>query len=252
MNRYLRELSRIEFTVTLACTGKCRHCSEGDHIGRKEHIDADTAVSAVRKICAHYRIESLMTFGGEPLLYPDIVCAIHGAASEIGIPKRQLITNGFFTKDDERIAEVVRGLADSGVNDLLLSADAFHQETIPLAPVKRFAECAVKAGIPVRLSPAWLVSREDDNPYNIRTREVLREFAAFDIPVGDGNIIFPSGNALRYLREYFGADVTVSSPYDEDPGNVRTISFSPDGEVLGKNVYVTDILDIIREYSPGQ
>ena len=60
----------------------------------------------------------------------------------------ELITNGFFTKDKDRINEVVKQLADSGVNSILLSVDAFHQETIPLEPVKCFAEC-VKAPLEI-------------------------------------------------------------------------------------------------------
>ena len=58
----------------------------------------------------------------------------------MGIEKKQLITNGFFSKKRERIEEVVTMLEKSGVNSLLLSVDAFHQETIPLDPVKYFAE----------------------------------------------------------------------------------------------------------------
>lgn len=250
MNEYLKNLNRIEFTVTMACTGRCRHCSEGDHDNNTEHIDAEIAAEAVRKICGNYAIQSLMTFGGEPLLVPDVVCRIQRTAAELGIGRRQLITNGFFSKKRERIEEVAGAVAESGANDLLLSADAFHQESIPLEPVLYFAECAVKCGIPVRLSPAWLVSREDSNPYNIRTREIIREFEPLQIPVGDGNVIFPSGNALKYLREYFDDHTAEYSPYDEDPRDVRTVSFSPNGDVLNGNVYKTDILEIMRTYRP--
>ena len=250
MNEYLKNLDRIEFVVTLACTGSCRHCQNGDTSGCTGHIDAETAAKAVKEICEHYRIRSLMTFGGEPLLYPDTVCRIQEAAALLEIPVRQVITNGFFSKDPERIEAVVRDLAESGVNDLLLSADAFHQETIPLEPVRYFAECALKEGIPVRLNPVWLVSPEDDNPYNIRTREVLRAFEDLEIPVNAGDTVFPMGNALKYLKEYFGEDVSESSPYDEDPEDVRTVSFLPDGDVLNGNVYETDILEIIRAYRP--
>ena len=250
MNEYLKNLDRIEFIVTLACTGRCRHCSEGDHINYTDHIDPQSAVDSVRKICSQYNIRSLMTFGGEPLLYPETVCRIHKTAAELKIPRRQLITNGYFSKKAEKIEKVAAELAKSGINDLLLSADAFHQETIPLDPVRYFAECAVRSGIPVRLSPAWLVSREDQNPYNIRTREILREFESLKISVGPGNVIFPAGNALKYLREYFDGNVEESSPYEEDPRDIRSISFSPNGDVLNGNVYETDILEIIRTYQP--
>ena len=250
MNEYLKHLNRIEFVVTLACTGRCKHCQNGDPVPGSEHIDAAVAERAIRAICGQYRIESLMTFGGEPLLYPDVVCAIHRTAAEQGIGERQVITNGFFSKKPERIEAVARALADSGVNDLLLSADAFHQESIPLEPVLCFAECAVKAGLPIRLQPSWLVSPEDRNPYNLRTEEILRAFASLPIPVVPGNVIFPSGNALKYLREYFDEDVAESSPYDEDPRDIRAISFSANGDVLNGNVYKTDILEILRTYRP--
>lgn len=214
MNEYVKNLNRREFVVTMACTGKCRHCSEVDHTNCTGHIDADIA------------------------------------ATEMGIPKRSLITNGFFTKDQNKIKEVVQNLEDSGVCKILLSVDAFHQETIPLEPVKYFAECVVKSKIGIKLSPAWLVSEDDNNPYNVRTREIIKEFDYLNIPIGLGNVIFPSGNALKYLGEYFRDDVTYSCPYDEDPRDIKTIGFSPNGDVLDGNVYQKGILDILNEYQP--
>ena len=250
INQYLKNLHRIEFIVTLACTGRCRHCQNGDPADRSKHIDADTAADAVRRVCEYYDIDTVMTFGGEPLLYPDTVCAIHRAAAESGVGKRQVITNGYFSNDPERIGKVAADLADSGVNDLLLSVDAFHQETIPLGVVKLFAERAGKARSPGRLQPAWLVGAEDENPYNIKTKRIIREFGYLSIPTGSGNVIFPSGNALRYLSGYFDENAAGSSPYEEDPADVRSLSFSDNGGVLDGNVYDTDIIDIIRAYKP--
>ncbi len=250
MNKYVNNLNRIEFVVTMACTGKCKHCSEGKHINCNGHIDTDLAVKSIRDVCGKYKIESLMTFGGEPLIYPEVVCAIHKVATEMGIEKRQLITNGFFSNKKERIEEVVQKLEESGVERMLLSVDAFHQETIPLEPVKYFAECVEKTKIHIKLSPAWLVSEDDGNPYNLRTREVLKEFENLNISVGSGNVIFPSGNALKYLGEYFDEGLAYSSPYDEDPRDIKAISFSPNGDVLNGNVHEKGILDILEAYQP--
>ncbi|MBQ7915623.1 MAG: radical SAM protein [Firmicutes bacterium] len=252
MNPYTQNLNRIEFVITLACTGRCKHCSEGDHIGCHEHIDTAAAVQLVRDVTSNYPIRSLMTFGGEPLLHPDTVCSIHQAAKEAGIPKRQLITNGFFSKDPAKIQAVAQQLADSGVNDLLLSVDAFHQETIPLEPVKTFAMAVKNAGIPLRIQPAWLVSPEDPNPYNQETIRLLKEFEQLSIAASDGNIIFPSGNAVKYLSEYFTDDNTPMDPYVEDPTDVRTLSVGPNGDVdlLGGNIYHTHIEEMIKNYIP--
>ena len=249
MNQYLKNLNKIEFVVTYACTGRCKHCSEGEHTSCGERIDPNIAADAVRKIAAEYEIQTVMTFGGEPLLYTDAVYAIMKTAKELNVPRRQVITNGYFSKNADKIREVAARLAACGVNDLLLSVDAFHQETIPLDVVKRFAAEAKKNGVPLRLSPAWLVSATDDNPYNVKTREILDGFADMEIPVGAGNVIFPEGNALEYLAEYFTGDLP-ENPYADDPRDVRCVSFEPNGNVLGGNVYERDIMDIIKDYAP--
>ncbi len=235
--------------MTYACTGRCKHCSEGDHTSCGERIDPQIAADAVRKIAAKYDIKTVMTFGGEPLLHTDAVYAIMTAAKELNIPKRQIITNGYFSKNADRIREVAERLAACGVNDLLLSVDAFHQETIPLDVVKRFASEAKACGIPIRLQPAWLVSATNDNPYNRKTREIFDSFADMDITANEGNIVFPEGNALKYLAEYF-TDELPENPYVEDPCDVRCVSFSPNGDVLGGNVYRKDIMEILEDYNP--
>jgi len=249
MNQYFKNLNKIEFVITYACTGRCKHCSEGDHTSCGERIDPGIAADTVQKIGSEYDIKTVMTFGGEPLLYADAVYEIMNAAKELNIPKRQVITNGFFSNNDDKIRKVAECLAECGVNDLLLSVDAFHQETIPLETVKAFATEAKKNGIPIRLQPAWLVSATDDNPYNRKTREILDNFADMGISANEGNIIFPEGNALKYLGEYF-TDERPENPYAEDPCDVHCLSFEPNGNVLGGNVYEKDIMEIIRDHAP--
>ena len=212
-----------------------------------ERIDPVIAADAVRKIAGKYDIQTVMAFGGEPLLYTDAVYAVMIAAREMNAPKRQIITNGYFSKNDDTVHKVAKHLVQCGVNDLLLSVDAFHQETIPLDAVMKFASAAKQCGIPIRLQPAWLVSPTDDNPYNRKTREILGRFAELNIPVSDGNVIYPEGNALKFLAEYF-TDKLPENPYVEDPRDVRCVSFSPNGDVLDDNVYRRDIMKIIKDY----
>ena len=250
-NQYLENLDKIEFVVTYACTGRCKHCSEGSHAAHGEHIDSCLAADAVRKIAAEYSVKTVMTFGGEPLLYPDAVYDVMSTATELGIEVRQVITNGYFSASDEKIREVASRLYECGVNDLLVSVDAFHQETIPLDTVRRFLSKATAFGIPTRLQPAWLVSTDDVNPYNLKTREILESLADLKIPVGTGNVIFAEGNAKKYLAEYFVGEA-VQNPYVDDPRDVRCASFSPNGDVLGSNVYRQDITEILEKYTPEE
>ncbi len=250
MNPYVQHLDRIEFVITLDCTGHCKHCSEGEHGMGGGYLDGDAAARAVYSLCGQFQIDSLMTFGGEPLLYFEEVCEIHSAAKEMKIPKRQIITNGFFSKEKERIHHIVTKLAESGVNQVLLSADAFHQETIPLEPVKLFAKAVRDIGIHICLNPAWLVDNEDPNPYNIRTREILDELRVIGLEECSGNIIFPEGNALKYLGKYFDEKKEYTSPYTENPRDIHAICVNPNGDVLGGNIYKNDILEILQNYTP--
>jgi hypothetical protein len=251
VNPFLQNLNRLEFLLTFACTGQCKHCSEGDHDTTGAHINGGVAADMVRKAAEKYRIESLMTFGGEPLLYPDEVCKIHAAAREAGVVRRQLITNGFFARSDEKIRRVAQALAKSGVTDILLSVDAFHQETIPLGPVMAFAKTVQALNFPrFRVHPAWLVGEDADNPYNSQTRKILARFNALGISSSRGNVIFPSGNALKYLREYFDLSIPHTSEYAQDPHDIEAICVIPNGDLLGGNMYETDILEILANYDP--
>ena len=173
INPYLKNLDKIEFVITDSCTGNCIHCSQGQHPGMSESINAEIACECVEKICSVYDIKTVMTFGGEPLLYPETVFSIMKTAKRVGVAKRQVITNGYFSENPEEIQNVARLLSECGVNEMLLSVDAFHQKTIPLDVVKMFAKELKSAGVPVKLQPAWLVSSNDDNPYNVKTKEKL-------------------------------------------------------------------------------
>ncbi len=68
------DLNRIEFVITNACIGKCKHCSAGEHISSGGVVNADAAINAIKWLAERFKIKSVMTFGGEPLLYAETVC----------------------------------------------------------------------------------------------------------------------------------------------------------------------------------
>ena len=249
MNKYTKNINRIEFVITNSCTGKCKHCSQGEHVSN-EHIDTKLAVQTIHDICNDYKIDSLMTFGGEPLLYPETVFEIHSAAKECGIKYRELITNGYFSKKIDRIQQVAEMLAKSGTNIIKLSVDSFHQESIPLEIVMEFAKEILKTGVSIQTHPAWLISPNENNHFNNETKKILAEFNKIGIDQSDGNIIFASGNALKYFGEYFIDNKEIKNPYLENKKDIKTISFSANGNVLNGNIYKNIITDIINNYEP--
>ena len=146
--------------------------------------------------------------------------------------------------------EVAEMLSECGVNDILLSVDAFHQETIPLDYVKIFAENVVNNNLQIRVHPAWLVSPDVNNIYNNITKDLLKEFTGMGINISNGNIIFPSGNAIKYFPEYFDLGKTEQNPYWEDPTDIKAICFSANGDILGSNIYKQNINEILSSYNP--
>ncbi len=248
-NPYLKSLGKIEFVVTNACTGRCKHCQCGTPSERIFKLDAKASADAVRKICKEYDIKTVMAFGGEPLLNPECVYEVMRVATELGVAKRQVITNGYFSKNRDEIRNYAKSLSECGVNDLLLSVDVFHQETIPIDTVMLFAKAAMECGLPLRLQPAWLVSRESENPYNERTREILSAFLDLGIPASEGNVVFPEGNAKVFLSEYF-ENFSPENPYTVDPCDVKCLSIDADGGLLDGNIYSCDVTKILDGYSP--
>ena len=263
MNPIQVDIKRIEFVITNSCSGNCKHCSAITGDAANGSVDAAAAIRAITQLTSRYSVESIMTFGGEPLLYSDTTCQIHKTAYDCEIPVRQIITNGFFSHDTQKIEDVAAALCASGVNNILLSVDAFHQETIPLEPVITFAKALLNNGTPkLRVHPAWVIDEKAENLYNEETRKLLKLFSDIGIDVSDGNNIFPAGNALKYLSEYFPRPETIDlslpcgqMPYTGRLDEVECVSINPKGDlelcsiVIG-NIYENDALTILDSYAP--
>jgi MoaA/NifB/PqqE/SkfB family radical SAM enzyme len=262
-NRYL-EPRRIEFLVTYLCNGRCRHCyAPKQEYGYPRHVDVSLAVDIVRKVSRNFDVDSVMTFGGEPMLFPEVVYSIHREVTKQGVPQRELITNGYWSKSIWETREIAHELDESGVNQIYFSVDAFHQEHIPIGKVRVAIESCLETGIEyLALNPCWLVSEEEDNEYNRETRSIIEELGELPVRVSEGNIVEPAGLALVNLKEFLPQREKVPSgtcgdvPYTEPLNKVSCISVEPDGRVaVCKEFYLGDaskseILRLIEGYDP--
>jgi MoaA/NifB/PqqE/SkfB family radical SAM enzyme len=217
----------------------------------------------VRKVNKIYGVESVMTFGGEPLLFPDVVCSIHKTALESEIPRREVITNSYWSNDVKKIKRIAEKLAESGVNDVHVSVDAFHQEHISLNIVRKAVESCLEAGIKdITWNPCWVISEDDDNRYNRITKSILEELEDLPVRVSKGNILEPDGLALVNLKEFLPKRQKMPTgkcgdiPYTESLDHVTSISVEPDGKIAVCNDFhignasKTDIIDLLENYNP--
>lgn len=258
-------VNRIEFIVTYRCNSHCKHCQIGQdkRASNTVTIDAGLAVQIIRGVAQAYSPCSIMTFGGEPLLFPDIVCAIHEAARVNGIGKREVITNAGWPREEAKFRTAAFKLADSGVNEIYISVDSFHQEYIPLSIVERNVQSLVDAGIGrLMWNPCWVVSKEHNNPWNRRTKSILQALARLPVAESDGNIVQPEGNARIWLRDFMPCRTPIPTgscgdmPYTERLEQVSSISVEPDGSIAVCDEFVIgnaiqrDVAEMLRSYDP--
>lgn len=263
MNRSIN-LNRLEYIITYQCSSKCIHCFITDEVRRyPKHIDADLAVQILREIGQTYALDSVMTFGGEPLLYPEVVCAIHQEATRLNIPARQVITNGYWSKDRQKTRSIARAVARAGVNTIAFSVDTFHQKHVSLEQVTLAVTALLEAGIrDIAWNPCWLVSENDDNKYNLKTRAILEKLSELPIRVSSGNVVEPKGKALTELGIYFQKtfEWSITScqdmPYTNKLDDIRSICVEPNGDIpacpafmLG-NAIQQSVLEILEDYNP--
>jgi hypothetical protein len=266
VNRFL-VVDRVEFIVTYRCNSHCKHCQIGQdkRVSRPTAIDEGLAVQIIREVVQAYSPRSVMTFGGEPLLFPDLICAIHEAARANGVGSREVITNAGWPRSETEFRVIASKLANSGVNDICISVDCFHQEHVPLSIVEQNVRCLLDAGVGrLRWNPCWVVSKEHDNSWNQRTKSILRVLAHLPVAESDGNVVQPMGNALVWLRDFMPSRTPTppgscgDMPYTGRLDKVSSISIEPDGSIAVCDEFVIgnaiqrDIVEMLRSYDPYQ
>lgn len=257
------DLHRLEFVVTYRCNAHCKHCQVGEdkRASQPPAIDPELAVRIVRQVAGAYPLRSLMTFGGEPLLYPDTVCAIHRTAMECGIAHRSIITNAGVPRREAVFRKVALRLAESGVTGIWISVDVFHQEHVPLEVVERNVRALAEAGIEQLVwNPCWVVAREHDNAWNRQTREILRALAHLPVVEDEGNVVQPEGHARQWLQDFLPSRASLPSgscgdmPYTSPLTDVGSIGVEPDGRIgicwdlIIGSAAQEDVVTLLRNY----
>ncbi len=273
--KQLRGPWRITFdTNPDTCNYHCIMCEEHSHYRVHENRAAKSQArprlmpielirQVVEEAAAHGLKEIIPSTMGEPLLYPEIVSAIHEKAATFDIDKRQVITNGYWTKDKSRARKIAKLLASSGVNHVAISVDAFHQECIPLDMVRYSAEALLESGITnIKWNPCWLVSSDAENRHNSKTRIILKELEDLSIPISQGNVVEPDGRAMSNLSEYFERKRSFPGiscqdmPYLNRLDDIQSICIEPNGDIpickaftIG-NAKGSNTVGILESYDP--
>ena len=260
------DVSRVEYLLTKRCTGWCEHCAvmTEDRNPDRSYEDLDAVVAASTVLYSTGKVTSMMVYGGEPLLYPATVQRLFHLARTYNVPTRELITNGYFSRNPSVIADTAVRLVDSDVTLIHLSVDAFHQSRIPLPYVEQFIAHILGQGFTeLFLHPSWVVERGHQDHYNVTTEQLLTSLVEkYGVRVSQGNDITPAGYNRHTLSDYYPRlpDLPVQNcrdiPWANSPDKVHSLRFLPNGDVhicraaiLG-NIYQSTISDLIESYDP--
>jgi len=194
---------RLEFVLTEKCNSRCIHC-QGEHSPEKEGvIEIEDGLTYIEEMTSVTKLESFMIFGGESMLYPERTIELFQKAKALCIPKIELITNGFWGKDGNRAQNLATQLKDAGVNEVLISVDAFHLPHIPLAYPRNAALASLTAGIErVAWNIAIIEGENALNKFDRKTSEILRTLAPLGLEVHTSRV-WPQGRARTTLNQFF-------------------------------------------------
>jgi len=181
-------------------------------------------------------LESLMVFGGEPMLFPDQAISAFEKAHKLRIPNIEMLTNGVWGKTEQKAKELACRMKKSGLNILGISVDAFHQQFIPLEYPKRAALASIHAGIAdVTWNVAVVESLSGKNKYDRKTAKILKLLEPVGIEAHVHKVL-PVGRAARNLPRYLKRE-SLEGPCVGDPIlensliSPECITIEPSGEV---------------------
>ena len=128
------------------CTAACRHCMFGSSPDcPKEFIGAEEA-ERTAALLREAGTESVHIGGGEPFINFPALLELIDALGKYDIAVDYIETNAFWAKDDKVTAERLWELTKRGVTSVMISADPFHIEFVPLERVLNLARHLERQG----------------------------------------------------------------------------------------------------------
>jgi hypothetical protein len=173
------QVKNVDFLLTFKCPAKCQHCSYKAGPTRTGYIKAKEASGYLKELTSKQSLQSVWVHGGEPFLYFDCLEHIIKDAKKLEIPRRGVITNSFWAKNEKIANKKLEKLKEIGLTVLTFSCDFFHQEFIPIEYVRN----ALKSAVNIRFGDIYVDSYfvgdiTSDNYFNRITKsnlEVLEE-----------------------------------------------------------------------------
>lgn len=166
---------KLTLMITWACDIACAHCCQ-EHLA--VNLSLATCVDIIRRLDARQQITELSITGGEPFLRQKDLLSIVAFAGDRSISSG-IVTNGRWSRKENRAGRILRQLYRSGLKLLVLSYDDFHAKFLTPGMITRLVEVASEVGLVVRIYCSGELKAQ-----SVETRRTLEDLSnRFEIPI---------------------------------------------------------------------
>ena len=220
--------------LTCECSARCASCCVCSSPDRTERMSVEDALAiwgGLIEACPHgCRIHLT---GGEPFGdFPTLLDLCRRAAGEGLRPLPKVETNAFWATGGRRVRDRLRALDEAGMGMLVISADPYHQQFVPIERPRLAARLAADllGGQRVRVRWAdWLADGFDTDRLGAPERTAL--FAGY-AAAGRDRL---TGRAADLLAPYLSlapAETFADSPCREALLRSRHVHVDPEGRIM--------------------
>lgn len=194
----MRGIQELVFSVTNRCTADCQDCPIVHEGAASSTLTFDEMAEVIRETHSWGNLCLVVFTGGEPLLLGDELFRAIRYASGLGVATR-IVSNGYWAASQAAALDVVQDLIDSGLSEINISCDDYHQEFVPIDRIRFANDAANELGL-----PNLLVHRDKEG--GTITHEYLQEFLGVELSVFEQGKQNPKNNVIS-----LGPNVPIKS-----------------------------------------
>ena len=167
--RYAAGRTEVGLVMTERCPVGCRHCFSSSTMQGPDMPALETHLAWIDQVSRVERCKSISITGGEPFLYFQRLLQVVGGCRTHGL-RANVFTSAYWATNDQSAARKLQQLAHAGLTGITVSADEYHQESIPLANVARVLHASKELGIIPEIS----ITRAPHSPSADQLKRALR------------------------------------------------------------------------------
>lgn len=181
------------FHVTYTCPLECSHCCFSSGPKNKDKLSLDIVLETIENL-DRKNIGLVAFTGGEPLLFGENLNRAISKAHQLGFTTR-VVTSAYFANSIENGRSIISKLRNSGLDELSISWDDYHEKYVDFACVKNAFKAARELGISVAIN----IVQDEDSYWNADL--VAREIGSEEVEIVCESPINKTGRAKVELKD---------------------------------------------------